>query len=45
MKANAEAKLSVQIDPPKCYADKSPDYDPSNDMTEDEMDDLVKSGT
>jgi ribose transport system substrate-binding protein len=31
--------------PPKCYADKSPDYDPSNDMTEDEMDALVKSGT
>jgi ribose transport system substrate-binding protein len=31
--------------PPKCYADKSPDYDPSNDMTEDQMDALVKSGT
>jgi ribose transport system substrate-binding protein len=31
--------------PPKCYAGKSPDYDPSNDMTEDQMDALVKSGT
>jgi ribose transport system substrate-binding protein len=31
--------------PPKCYADKSPDYDPSNDMTEEQMDALVKSGT
>jgi ribose transport system substrate-binding protein len=30
---------------PKCYADKGADYDPSNDMTENEMDALVKSGT
>lgn len=31
--------------PPKCYAGKSPDYDPSNDMTDDQMDALVKSGS
>jgi ribose transport system substrate-binding protein len=31
--------------PPKCYQGKSPDYDPSNDMTEEQMDALVKQGT
>jgi ribose transport system substrate-binding protein len=31
--------------PPKCYQGKSPDYDPSNDMTEEELDQLVASGS
>jgi ribose transport system substrate-binding protein len=31
--------------PPKCYADKGADYDPSNDMTDAEMDKLAAGGS